>query len=378
MYVSLAARVLWLLACLLCSAPARAGFAQHASKPAPTCADCHSPITDTQPGTPMGRALLLPAANTALKAHPALTLTRGAYTYTVQTGAAGSTYSVTDGSRTITVPVIWGFGAHNQTWMLEHDGKMYESLVSYYPVVNGLAITTGDDRLQPATLEDALGRELSAIDVKTCFGCHASNPLAPGTTATSMPTTSPAATAPDPHSVQAGVNCEHCHLGAARHLLDASQDNFSTVPPRLGKLTTEDMSQFCGQCHRTWDMVVRSHWRGQMNVRFQPYRLANSRCYNGTDARISCVACHNPHEDVRRDAAFYDGKCLACHAGTPHVVAASQRSGPAQETPKSCPVAKTNCVSCHMPKVVLPSSGDHLAFTDHQIRVVRAGDAYPN
>jgi hypothetical protein len=29
-----------------------------------------------------------------------------------------------------------------------------------------------------------------------------------------------------------------------------------------------------------------------------------------------------------------------------------------------------------MPKVQLP--GGHMTFTDHQIRIVKAGDAYPN
>jgi len=39
-------------------------------------------------------------------------------------------------------------------------------------------------------------------------------------------------------------------------------------------------------------------------------------------------------------------------------------------------VAKENCVSCHMPKVLLP--GGHMKFTDHEIRVVKAGEPYPN
>jgi formate-dependent nitrite reductase cytochrome c552 subunit len=39
-------------------------------------------------------------------------------------------------------------------------------------------------------------------------------------------------------------------------------------------------------------------------------------------------------------------------------------------------VAKANCVECHMPKVDLP--GAHHKFTDHQIRIARAGEPYPN
>jgi CxxC motif-containing protein (DUF1111 family) len=106
-----------------------------------------------------------------------------------------------------------------------------------------------------------------------------------------------------------------------------------------------------------------------MNVRFQPYRLTNSKCYEGTDPRISCVACHDPHQDVVREDSTYDPKCLACHAAASHAASSAVSA-------KSCPVAKENCVSCHMPKVTLPNG--HMTFTDHEIRVVRPGDGYPN
>src|SRR5207248_4550679 len=102
--------------------------------------------------------------------------------------------------------------------------------------------------------------------------------------------------------------------------------------------------------------------RGVNNVRFQPYRLTNSKCYDAADQRIRCTACHNPHEPPVRDASFYDSKCAACHSAAAHT--------------KTCPVAKADCVTCHMPKVDLP--GAHSQFTDHQIRVARANAPYPN
>jgi hypothetical protein len=134
-------------------------------------------------------------------------------------------------------------------------------------------------------------------------------------------------------------------------------------------MSTEDISNFCGQCHRTWETVVRSHFKGEINVRFQPYRLANSKCFNGTDPRISCVACHDPHVDIVRNDSTYDSKCLACHATSSHVASGAAAT-------KSCPVAKENCASCHMPKVTLPNG--HMTFTDHQIRIAKPGDPFPN
>jgi len=77
------------------------------------------------------------------------------------------------------------------------------------------------------------------------------------------------------------------------------------------------------------------------------------------------VACHDPHREVEHSAAFYDAKCLACHGAR----AAAQR------TAKPCPAANKDCVMCHMPKLELP--GSHNLFSDHWIRVVKPGEAYP-
>jgi hypothetical protein len=331
-----------------------------------TCASCHSDKGAMQPQTPMGRAMQLPGDNRQLAAHPKLTVRKGDYTYTVETHGSESIYTVSDGTNTMSLPIRWGFGAGAQTWVLEIDGHLYESLVSYYPAIAGLDTTTGDEKLTPKTVQEAMGRMLTQNDGKACFGCHATNAVVNGKLSL--------------ESLHPGVTCEHCHVGASTHLADASQAKFNTIPPDLRAMSTEDLSGFCGKCHRTWETVVRSNWRGAANVRFQPYRLANSKCFNGTDPRISCVACHDPHRDVVRDVAFYDAKCMACHSlpSGKTALAAQDLRRPAPTQAKLCPVAKSNCVSCHMPRVTLPGGNGHLAFTDHQIRVVHAGEPYPD
>jgi len=117
-------------------------------------------------------------------------------------------------------------------------------------------------------------------------------------------------------------------------------------------------------------MVIDMHVNGSVNVRFQPYRLENSKCWDPTDQRIACIACHDPHQELVRQTSAYDVKCLACHVNAPQAKPTSSHPGPV------CPVARQNCASCHMPKVDLP--GAHHAFTDHDIRIVRAGAPYPN
>lgn len=318
---------------------------------ASACAGCHRAQTLSQPQTPMGRAMMFPAANPTLRAHPKMTIRRGVYTYSVETQGDKSTYSVTDGTRTISLPIHWNFGAGVQAWIFEREGRFYESLVSYYPATGGLDLTIGDEHLRPQTLEEAVGRELKENDLEECLGCHATNAVGKGKL--------------NLDSFQPGVTCEHCHAGSSVHLLDAINGEFGSAPPRLSRFSAEDVSNFCGQCHRTWETVVRNHWRGEANVRFAPYRLANSKCFNGADSRISCLACHDPHQDLVRQASSYDSKCLACHGA----VRASAGT-------KACPVAKSECTNCHMPKVKLPD--EDVTFTDHQIRIVKAGEGYPN
>ena len=306
----------------------------------------------------MGRALQLPGTDPTLISHPRLTFQKFGYTYVVETKDGQTTYSVSNGTQTITLPIRWNFGKGAQTWMFERNGVYYESLVSYYPSIDGLEITTGDADITPTTLDEAVGRKLRTSEPKDCFGCHSTGAVNNGQFTF--------------NSLEPGVTCEHCHVGASSHMISAVQgEGMETAPPDLRKLTSEDMSNFCGQCHRSWETVIRSKWRGQIDVRFQPYRLANSKCFSGTDPRISCIACHDPHQELVTDTAAYDVKCLACHA-TKNTSTATDTKTKA----KACPVATNNCASCHMPQVKLPNG--LVTFHDHEIRIVKPGMHYPD
>lgn len=319
--------------------------------PVPTCATCHAGVANSFRTAPMRHAMEPEGANPLLSAHPDLTAKIGAYTYTVQTRNGHSTYSVTDGTDTLTLPIHWIFGQHTQTWVLEKDGHFYESLVSYFPRENTLATTPGDQRIAPHTIEEAMGRRLPIWETRVCFDCHATG----------------VGRKLDVAKITPGLECEHCHAGSQQHMADAARDNFKSLPPSLKHLDAEQISSFCGQCHRTFDTVMRNRWHGPAFVRFQPYRMALSKCFVGNDPRISCVACHNPHQTLNHSAAYYDSKCLACHS--------EAKTSATAQSPKTCPVAKSNCASCHMPKVELP--GGHAQFTDHFIRIVKPGEAYP-
>jgi hypothetical protein len=299
----------------------------------------------------MAHAIESPSNDPVLSSHAVLEQQIGAYHYRIAENHGRPTYSVTDGVNTITLPIVWPFGRNSQTYVLEDKGGLYEGFVSYYPGSNGLDRTVGDQSLEPKTLEEAMGRVLNPFEAKSCFGCHSARSIVDRKL--------------DLTHVAPGVTCMRCHVDADKHLQSIVQGKLDYLPPRLKKLSSEDISNFCGQCHRTWQTVVRNRWFGLINLRFQPYRLENSKCFDGVDPRISCIACHDPHRQLVTDDKTYDVKCLACHG--------SENRPPHAQV---CHTAKENCVSCHMPKTDLP--GAHRAFTDHQIRIVRPGESYPN
>jgi hypothetical protein len=163
-----------------------------------------------------------------------------------------------------------------------------------------------------------------------------------------------------------GVQCEHCHKDAPTHLAAMLVNGYEPDTPKSSPapsaLPAEQVSNFCGQCHRTWAEIAAQGKPSIANIRFQPYRLTGSKCYDPDDARISCLACHDPHHEINAVSTDYDARCQACHAG-------------GKPGAKACPVAKSKCSTCHMPKLELP--GAHHKFTDHRIRIVKANEPYP-
>lgn len=324
--------------------------------PAVTCATCHRDVVTAYAQAPMRNAMQSAGSDPLLQSHARLSLERNGYTYTVFTQNGKSTYTVSDSAGSLTVGILWTLGMNSQTWVLEKDGRYYESLVSYIGRIQGLATTPGDEHILPGSLQEAVGRELTEGEVSGCARCHATGFVS--------------GKSPTEQKLIPGLNCERCHTGASQHMADARRgDPYSTIPEALEAMNAGQASNFCGRCHGTFDDVMSKGAIGLLTVRFQPYRLQNSKCFSSRDKRISCLACHDPHQPVDRDQSFYDSKCLACHKAS----RASARSSALQ--PKTCPVATEKCVSCHMPKVELPAA--HAVFTDHQIRIVRAGDPFP-
>jgi Cytochrome c554 and c-prime len=325
------------------------------------CAECHEERVSIHRESAMGMAMEPVAESRILSAHPRLRFRHGKYSWEIARDGKQSRYSVTDGEERISVPILYAFGLGKagQTYVIEHDGRFYESRLSFYDEIKGLDFTLGAPRTEPESLLSALGRPMSKDETLHCFSCHTTGAVVGAKL--------------HPDRAIPGVSCESCHGPGGEHAAAgrAGLPNKDKIfnPARLNG---DDLSQeFCGSCHRSAEEIFsRPGLDGLNNVRFQPYRIFKSKCYSD-DRRISCTACHDPHESVKVDATFYELKCLACHRAGPKMAG---RSLPGATAP-GCRVGAKDCASCHMPKVVLP--GAHFKFTDHMIRIAREGEPYP-
>jgi hypothetical protein len=338
------------------------------------CATCHKEKSRTQPHTPMANALVLADQSRILRLHPRMTFRAGPYSFEIFNEGARWLYRVSDSEQTQTEPLLYafGFGLVAQTYVFRHNGKLFESRVSFYTALEGLDWTVGDALSSTPGVEDAAGRDISGDEARNCFSCHGTASISGGKLDFGLMTP--------------GVACEACHGPGEKHAVAMAveaSDASDTLIFNPRSLNPESLSQeYCGACHRGVDVVAAMPDLGGVNnVRFQPYRLYNSRGHDPGDPHFACTACHDPHKYQHQPGTFYDAKCATCHAprGASRAGAAgggNDRAGKREATAApSCPVANENCVSCHMPKVELPWA--HFQFTDHRIRIARAGEPYP-
>ncbi len=288
-----------------------------------------------------------------LKGTGQFTFQESGFRYALASSPQTVTFSVSNDNNSVSL-VTWAFGAgeYGQTYILEKNDSYTEARLSYFTSLHALNITPGQSAKAPQDAEEALGKKLDRETARLCFGCHTTGAV------TSRIFESEKATP--------GVTCEACHGPGAAHVAAMKKQDYKSSSAAMmnpAHLSPSDSVDFCGACHRTWadvEMGMPTNM-GAARVRFQPYRLEMSRCWGiGDDPRITCIACHDPHQPLAHPSAAYDAKCLACHSG--------RQDAKTHIALKTCRVGKKNCAACHMAKVEVPEA--HAVFTDHDIRVV--------
>lgn len=320
----------------------------------------------------MGGTAMRAERSEVLRSNAALSFRFLGYHAEIRRAGAGSVYSLSDGKDAEVFGLTWAFGTGRvgQSYLFKKpgdDAKFYEARVTYFSSLHNLNFTPARALTSAPDLETAMYREVGAGEVARCFGCHSTAASVDGKF--------------DEAGLTPGVSCEACHGVGAEHvgamkvakLTGESAEHTAIFNPT--SLLPNDSVDFCGACHATtWDVKLSGN-KGVSNVRSQPYRLEKSKCWGKGDKRLTCIACHDPHQQLQTEANAYDAACLSCHANgvkAAHSAGAAGTGG--EKLQKACPVAQKDCTSCHMPKVLVPEM--HHDFTDHKIHVVQPGEKY--
>ena len=191
-----------------------------------------------------------------------------------------------------------------------------------------------------------------------------------------------------------GIDCQRCH-GPGRPHLEALARGASTEAVRSAvvnpaRLRPDRQLEVCFQCHlqststrlpyalgRTgrgvfsyrageplseyvvhFDHSPGSGFDDKFEIAHAAYRLLQSACFRGSEGRLNCTSCHDPHRGSQHGTGEddYQAVCQLCHAEQLRSLVSSSRHTPSE-----------NCVRCHMPH---KRTDDvvHVVMTDHRIQ----------
>ena len=251
----------------------------------------------------------------------------------------------------------FGSGKTGLTFVSMLDGKnIVELKMSYFPGDRTWKVTPGQTLDHP----EYAGRTRDLNQSRRCFECH------------SIAISRNAFT---PRKTFMGAGCESCHGPARAHIEAIRSGSSNGHMERLGTLGAREFNARCGACHSTQQDIAgtKSAISAKMTYRFQPYGIMQSRCFQESANKLSCLNCHIPHQNDAVSPAFYERACLSCHSGPsapPKTVRSSSTPG------RVCPVnARTDCIRCHMPKrdfkfATREKSG--ILMTEHKIAIYPA------
>jgi len=336
------------------------------------CAGCHSGIYRKYVRTAMGRSITRPSAvllDTTVQVRSE-SLSRDFRVYR-ENGELYQSESEKKDSKIVfetahKLEYAIGSGVNGISFAIRRGSHLFQAPLSYYA-------RTRQWGLSPCFEESGEGFNRPIYDA--CIACHAGRSQA-------VPRRD--GLFGDPPFVEMAIGCENCHGPGQLHiqergrgsrtLPDTSIVNPARLPPRLA----EDI---CMECHQAGD--ARVLLPGREYGSFRPSAplvrtvaivgLPNtgrdadllehhtsmklSKCYQATNGKLSCLTCHDPHEqpDPIRASVYFRAKCLGCHGETSCKLSLRSRR-------------KDDCIGCHMPKRDLEKIS-HSALTNHRIPV---------
>ncbi len=284
-----------------------------------------------------------------------------------------------------------GSGHHARVYLYRTPwGELYQLPIAWYTQERRFGMAPGYDRPDHEGVLRRVRRE--------CLFCHNAYPDVPlGADARYAPQTFP-------EQLPEGIGCQRCHGPGAEHVatvahesarveraggeLDLARLRASIVnPARLEPARRDDVCLGChlqpavalpgarrfgrgdwsfrpGQALADYVAQVDADYEGQpraerFEINHHPYRLRQSRCFQESAGRLSCLTCHDPHRKPApaARAAHFRAACLSCHKADACTVSLHGDAGAP---------ARDDCVACHMPRR-RPQDVVHVVMTDHLI-----------
>jgi tetratricopeptide (TPR) repeat protein len=315
------------------------------------CEPCHTKEVVAFSRTGMGRSLRDPGN----EPEGAFTTASGTR-FTIRSGSKGTWQRMErfGGVAEYQVAYVIGSGSHASAYLIRVGDHLFQSPICYYTSRRTYDLAPGYDRVSEPDFTRPVGEE--------CVLCHSGRPLhIPGT----------ANQYDQPVFLEEAISCERCHGPAKEHLRRPVPG--SIINP--AKLALPARDSICEQCHLTgvtqrilnpgkdftdfhpgqrledvFTVYIRAGARA-FKVISHAEQLALSACARGSQGKLWCGSCHDPHPQAEPTSQTYNTRCQECHEG---------------KLEKSHP-ADTNCVRCHMTHRPA-EDGAHTVFTDHRIR----------
>jgi hypothetical protein len=244
--------------------------------------------------------------------------------------------------------IVVGSGSKGQTYITRYKNRLYQLPVSYFTAADKWA----NSPQFPAHIA-VFNRSITS----RCLECHT-------TFAETIPTPEHQPEEFNTDQFIYGVDCEKCHGPGARHVAFQTQNPKETKAKYIlnpGRFSRQQILDLCGLCHggrlqktkASFSFVAGDSLSSFFKIdsaRPDPEKidvhgnqlglLRSSKCFimSGT---LTCITCHNSHENERGKIALFSSRCMTCH---------SSAHGPVCKLTKTMGSAiSQNCIDCHMP-----------------------------
>ena len=246
------------------------------------------------------------------------------------------------------IDIVFGSGRKGQSYLHWVDNRLVQLPITFFTPANQWSNSPG---YEPNRV--SFNRPITS----RCLECHS-------TYFETIAVTSMGLEEFNHNKIIYAVDCERCHGPAAAHV------EFQTKNPEVkeakfivnpGKLARERLLDLCALCHGGASRKIKPSFQFQVGDTISNYLtfnptdpnianidvhgnqlglLSRSKCF--TVGNVTCINCHNTHENENGKIQVFSDRCMSCHS--------EGHSKSCKMTTTIGPAITQNCIDCHMPK----------------------------